>query len=233
MFKNRNREKDMEGLFHSKDSCPYTARQIKPSVYKIKDIIYNKENKIPIASFKNKFGYVFLPRYLNKKLFSLLDTSGFWLFHSSNKSQSICSLHQVILYIHKGYHLLLKGYTCDMSCCEIHHLDHDPSNNNKENLVYVSSQENKLMSDVCRFTYNGYIKSASINPFKKDNSKSRIINLIKKTVAATFSRFGLTAPTETSFNWLMSLPQDLGNKIVYTWQHLPHNTKLFINSIYN
>ena len=223
--------KEKTALYYSKDACPYKASQLKPAIYELKDIFQNEENKTPVNCFKSKHGYMFLTRSLNKKIFSLLDKSGFWLFHCSNKGQQICSLHQLRLYLHKGWQLLLRGYTCDMQCCEIHHLDHDPSNNHPSNLVYVTSQENKLLSDFCRMTYNGSIKNASINPFNYKGT-SRFIGIIKKTIKATYARLGLNAPEETVFAWLMNLPAKLGKEIVYAWQYLPSKTQSFIRSVY-
>lgn len=216
---------------HEKDICNLTAKEIKQVIKELKLFLY--KNNIPKVSFKNKYGYVFYSREMNRKLFSLLDKSGFWDFHCTNRKKNICSLHQIVLYIHKGWKLFLYGYLCDSNETEIHHLDHDPSNNNISNLVYVTSQENKLLSDICRFTYNGYIKSESISPFGKRRDVSAFIQIIQKTVKATFERLGITSPTESAFAWLMSLPQKLGKEIVHCWQHLPLNTQLFVNSIFN
>jgi hypothetical protein len=231
-----NKYKNNIGLNHSKDACHLTPSSIRPSIKLIQNILNDLDNNISLVTFTNDYGYVFLSRGQNKKLFSLLDTSGFWNFHCTNTKRKMCSLHQIVLYVWKGWNLFLKGYTCNFHACEIHHIDHDPSNNNLDNLVYVTSQENKLLSDICRFTYNGTVKSAAINPFGQGNRKSkftRIIKLIKVTFTRTFERLGLKTPPQSSFEWLLNLPQDLSHNIVSFWQSCPPSNKSFLDSVFS
>ena len=104
--------------------------------------------------FSNKDGYTFLPKSHNKKLFKLLKDIGFFKFHRSNIKQCIVGLHQVSLFISKGWKLLKFGASCIKGKLEVHHIDHNTSNNHPDNLEYTTPANNKAIATIVNICCN-------------------------------------------------------------------------------
>jgi hypothetical protein len=127
----------------------------------LKELIQNKQYKY----FKSKEGYKFITKSSNKKLFALLNKVGFFVFHKTNRKKVIVGLHQIVLYIYKGYRSMCLGGSIKKGQMEIHHIDHDPSNNSYTNLEYTTPHNNKAIAtiiNICCNTrasyYNGAVK---------------------------------------------------------------------------
>lgn len=119
-------------------------------VTQVKTIIKNKEYK----SFKSIEGYVFLTRRNNKSLFAKLNRLGFFKFHKTNRRKQIVSLHQITLFIYKGIKSIALGGECLKGKMEIHHIDHNPSNNNIHNLEYTTPINNKAIATIVNLCCN-------------------------------------------------------------------------------
>lgn len=197
--------------------CTFKASDLKPKIKKLQHFLEHGT----LASFSGQHGYKFLARALNRHLFSLLDDCGFWDFHSTNHQKMICSIHQVVLYAYKGYRYFLLGYTCPAGTYEIHHLDHDPSNNDLDNLVYVTPQENQILASITRMSYHSNARSAHIGTFGRRTPKTHFAKLARTTFIKTFNRLGFSVPSTSVADWLMTLPADLGSRLISFWLHLP------------
>lgn len=114
------------------------------------------------ATTINLDGYTFLTRKDNPQLFRYLDRYGFFKFHRSNYKKLIVGYHQVALYLHRGWKLHYYGHRyCVKGQLEIHHLDHNPQNNEVSNLWYVTPTENKALATLTNVAFNkvvGYYK---------------------------------------------------------------------------
>ena len=119
--------------------------QLKANLQTVKELIKNKE----FNYFVTKYGYKILTRHKNKTLFSLLEKVGFFNFHITNRKKVMVGLHQVVLYIYKGYKAYhLKGIA-PKGAIEVHHIDHNPSNNSVTNLEYTTPANNKAIATIC------------------------------------------------------------------------------------
>lgn len=98
---------------------------------------------------KDKYGYQKLTRNQNKELFAKLTTLGFFDYHQTNNGH-ICYMHQIVLYLKSGWSHYKIGGFCHKDKQEVHHIDHDPTNNDESNLCYVSPYENKLLSQLVK-----------------------------------------------------------------------------------
>jgi hypothetical protein len=218
-------------LPHSKSSCTLTAQELKHYIKSITAILSNKQ----YTSFEGTHGYLFLTRKSNQYLFSLLDCSGFFDFHCSNKRRCICSLHQIVLFAKVGFKLFLQGHTCPSGICEIHHLDHNPKNCSVNNLVYVTPQENQLLASITRMSYYSNAKLPYIGAFLSDTQKHKLTHfakLCKLTFERTYSRLGFHTPDISLASWLLSLPSDLGKSLYKYWLHVPSFASSFYTQIY-
>jgi hypothetical protein len=186
-------------------------KDIKPFLKEAKNIL--KSNSLILK--QNKSGYLILTRKDNPYFFTLLDNCGFFQFHCTNFKQQICCLHQVSLYLYTGYNYFLMGCKCPKDKFEVHHLDHNVTNNSPSNLIYVTSQENAIASSVCRLNYNGRIQNSKLGSIK--NPKSRLAAICKLTFEATF-KTKIKAPLA---NWLLTIPSEIGKKIIQYWTHIP------------
>ena len=216
-------------LPHSKSSCHLSARELKFWKQKAQDIVDNSN----AVCFQGSHSYLFLTRHSNKELFSYLDKCGFFDFHCTNTQKQICSYHQVVLFLHKGWKLFLFGYTCPSGTYEIHHLDHDPSNNSPDNLVYVTPQENQILATITRMSYYSNAQTALIGAFNKKSKLSDFAKLLKLTFERTYSRLGFQVPDVSLASWLLSLPAHLGKKLYQYWVKVPSTVGSFYDSIYN
>lgn len=116
----------------------------------LKELIKNKEYNF----FKSEGGYKILIRQENKKLFALLDQIGFFKFNKTNRRKTICGLHQIVIYIYKGYKSFQLGGSINKHQMEVHHIDHDPSNNSHHNLEYTTPQNNKAIATIVNICCN-------------------------------------------------------------------------------
>ena len=142
-------------------------------------------------------GYLFVTRKNNPQLFHYLDRYGFFKFHRSNTFKSIAGVHQVVLYLHRGWklHYYSRRY-CVRGKLECHHLDHVKHNNTPSNLWYVTPTENKVLADITQVClnkaqglYNGMAKfDMDIINFHRDVSMS-FPQLLVKTLIATSNKF--------------------------------------------
>lgn len=131
-------------------------------------ILKNKINQIkPLLKqakgFSNKHGYIFLPKSHNKKLFKLLNDIGFFKFHRTNIKKCIVGYHQVSLFLSKGWQILKFGGTCLKHKLEVHHIDHNPKNNDPLNLEYTTPSNNKAIAtiiDICTSSHASYFNAS-------------------------------------------------------------------------
>lgn len=215
-------------LPHSRYACHIPAKELKQHKRLAQTIIKNNQH----VCFVGNNGYLFLTRNSNKQLFRELDQCGFFDFHCTNNNRQICSLHQVVLYLHKGWKLFLQGYTCPRGTYELHHYDHQPANCDPSNLVYVTPQENQILASITRMSYYGNAQTPLIGAFTK-GSKTGFAKLVKLTFERTYKRLGFDLPDISLASWLLSLPSELGKKLYKYWVQVPTNVAQFYNEIYN
>jgi hypothetical protein len=215
-------------LPHSKSSCHLTARELK--LWKRKAQAHMHTGKV--YCFEGNHGYQFLTRKTNKQLFNYLDRCGFFEFHCTNTQRQICSLHQIVLYLHKGWELFLFGYTCPCGTYEIHHLDHDPRNCEPENLVYVTPQENQILASITKMSYHSNAQIPLIGAFNAKNKLTNFANILKLTFERTYSKLGFQVPDVSLASWLFSLPANLGKQLYKYWVKVPATVADFYNTIY-
>lgn len=145
--------------------------------------------------FSNKNKYKFLTSNQNKALFKLLNQSGFFKLHYSNKKKQIVSFHQVVLFINKGWKKLAFDIQILKGQVEVHHLDHDPSNNCINNLAYTTPINNKIIADITSICCNTSAKYHNAE-VKFDLDKVNLFGagnfceLLIKSIKATSKNFG-------------------------------------------
>lgn len=107
--------------------------------------------------------YIYVTRQLNPSLFKALDKVGFFKFHITNVKKQIAAVHQIVLFCFKGWKKLQFGLYCRAGQTEVHHLDHNPQNNDPSNLWYVTPTQNKVISDITTACCN-----VTIQPYKAE-----------------------------------------------------------------
>lgn len=149
----------------------------------IKDVIKEIKLLLPnVVYTSDKYGYQKLIKGNNKELFKLLSKIGFFDFHSTNNG-FICYMHQINLYLHKGWKMYRKGLMCNKGELEVHHKDHNPSNCEVGNLVYVTPYENKLLS---RIVKSGFYLGKVINK-TLSTCKEKFKEIVKTTRELTLA----------------------------------------------
>lgn len=129
----------------------------------------------------------------HKTLKALLEQYKFFQFHITNKGH-IVSEHQIVAFFYWGYKALLNGFTCIKGELDIHHIDSNPSNNDPDNLIYLSSQDHLAVSMFA----NSKILSVDINnshtPFNRQgrpisNIYTFLTNVIRDTMRQSIAKF--------------------------------------------
>lgn len=126
-------------------------QKIKPLKLKIEKL---KTLLTTARFFSDKNHYKYLTRNHNPGLFKLLDKTGFFNFHKSNKRKQIVSFHQIVLFANKGYKYLFFGGQAIKGKTEIHHIDSNTQNNQPSNLAYTSPIINKAISTITSIVFN-------------------------------------------------------------------------------
>jgi hypothetical protein len=145
-------------------------------------------------TFSDKLGYVKLLQKDNIQLFVTLSRLSMFEFHLTNGGSS-CYLHQIILYLSVGWKLYRRGKFAEAGSIEVHHLDHDPSNNSPDNLWYVSPLENKLLAHNLAGAFN-LSRTNGRDPFRAVRNSARFVKLRILTAWKTLARLGMK-----SFVW--------------------------------
>lgn len=104
--------------------------------------------------FRSQGGYKILTRNKNKEIFCLLDKLGFFKFNKTNRRKSICGAHQIICYLYKGIKSFQLGGSINKHQTEVHHIDHNPSNNCHHNLEYTTPYNNKAIATIVNICCN-------------------------------------------------------------------------------
>lgn len=127
-------------------------------------------------------GRIRYTKFKHKELFKLLALIGFFDYHQTNNGFIILN-SQVIFYIHKGWRDYREGGFMLKDESEIHHLDHNSSNDNPNNLVKVTPYENKMLATCVK---GGFYLGKVIK--EKISDITKFIKLITQTQVATISR---------------------------------------------
>jgi hypothetical protein len=172
-----------------------------------------------LKAYSNSFelnGYIYLHRSDNPQLFRYLDRFGFFKFHRSNKSKQLVAYHQVVLYLHVGWKRFYYGQQyCCKGMLEIHHLNHCTTDNDKDNLWYVTPTENKALATITEVCFNkttGLYKGMAkfdldvINLFR--DSARPFCKLLYDTLDATSKNF----PSWCGWNFFSTLMDNLPYK---------------------
>lgn len=162
--------------------------EIKAEIAVAKSLLTNAK------TYTDKLGYIKLYRKDNPELFTSLTKLSMFQFHSTNSGQS-CYMHQIVKYFHKGWKMFKSGKFCESGKLEVHHLDSNPSNNDKHNLEYVTPLENKLLCHNLAGSFN-LSRVNGRDKFMTVRNSVRFIKLRIRTAWATLSRLGFE-----SFIW--------------------------------
>jgi hypothetical protein len=175
-------------------------------------------------TWENSNGYICLNRSQNKELFAVLEFLGFFEFHYTNKRKQIVGMHQIVLYLQRGFNKIRyhRKDVLEGPLEEIHHLDSDPKNNIWQNLVYVTAQQNSLCADAVHKPYHGLrsLNSANIKSWSEyGGGAADTAKLIKKTIVCTLQGLGFALEQLPSVaNILMRLPAEIGREIIKNWR---------------
>jgi hypothetical protein len=136
-----------------------------------------------------KSGRLFAKRADNKYVFELLDLSGFFDFHTTNKGEIVGLSQIVAFYACGGYKALANGFTAKEGFVEVHHINGVTDDNRPENLVYLSKQDHILVSSSTNTPLVGKPKSEEPTPFNKQgepvsNPIHFLANILQQTLAA-------------------------------------------------
>lgn len=180
-------------------------------------------------SFVNENGYLYATRKDYPELFAWLDTFKYFDFQRTNKSKQIVGVHQASCYLHRGVwawryhsHKIEEAYANGTIRNEVHHLDSDVTNNSKENLVYVTPQQNSLCADAVGKPYHGLraLNSACVKRWNVCNSGlSDTAKLIHLTMIRTMQAMGFTLEQMPAVaNILLQLPINVGKEVIKQWR---------------
>ena len=142
-------------------------------------------------------GYMIVRRSKNPELFKALAKYHFFDFHCTNRRRQLVGVHQIVLYIYRGWARYYYAQTyCVKGHLEVHHLDHNKLNNDPKNLWYVTPTENKVLADITQVCLNksqslyyGMAKfDLDIIYFQRDTNMN-FPDLLIQTLVATSQNF--------------------------------------------
>lgn len=180
-------------------------QRIKPLKVKIEKI---KTLLKSARFFSNKNNYKFLTKDKNPKLFKLLNETGFFKLHYSNRRKQIVGFHQVVLFCHRGYKALFFNSKILKGELEVHHLDHNVLNNEPSNLTYTTPENNKaiaVITSICCNTSEQYHNPSvkfDLDKVKLFSTGEDFCSLLIRSIKATSINFGKDLFKEL----LMALP---------------------------
>ena len=127
-------------------------------------------------------------------------------------------LHQIVAFLSSGWKWLENGETAPKGEIEVHHLDHDPTNNEPDNLILLSNQDHKIVSEACSTEYLGKVLHPEPTPLNRrgrpiKNPKNFLANVIVWTMkysARKFNRFF----NVNHLDCLLALSSDIYSNIV-------------------
>jgi hypothetical protein len=142
-------------------------------------------------------GYLVVRRSKNPELFKILAKYHFFDFHCTNRYRQLVGVHQIALYIDKGWaRYYYTGRCCVKGQLEVHHLDHNKLNNDPKNLWYVTPTENKVLADITRVClnksqslYSGMAKFDLDNIYFQRDVSLNFPDLLIQTLIATSQNF--------------------------------------------
>jgi hypothetical protein len=128
----------------------------------------------------------------NKELKTWLTNAGFFDFNIKNNGYLVY-YHQIVAYFNcGGIHAFKRGFQCDSSEVEIHHLNGNTLNNDPNNLVYIPrllhTEISTIQRRLCKYikTFRGSFKGCGVIQKLKDipfwNKQGRLITNIKHFV---------------------------------------------------
>lgn len=130
-----------------------------------------------------------LSRKQNSHLFKLLSIIGFFDYHISNNGYT-CYLYQINHFINGGKNLDKSGWQdyragnfMQKDEWELHHLDHDCTNDSPSNLIKTTPYENKLLATCVK---GGFYLGKVIK--EKISDMTKFANLVTQTQIATLQR---------------------------------------------
>lgn len=180
-------------------------------------------------SFVNKNGYLYITRKDYPELFAALDTLKYFDFQRTNKTKQIVGIHQASCYLYRGVwawryysYKIDEAYANGTIRSEVHHLDSDVTNNCKDNLVYVTPQQNSLCADSVSKQYHGLraLNSACVKKWNVCNSGlADTAKLIRLTMIRTLEAMSFTIEQmPTVANILLQLPYNVGKEVIKQWR---------------
>lgn len=140
----------------------------------------------------NQQGRVFLRSSNNKWIFHQLRLLGCFEFYATNNGH-IVGLSQIVAFLSYGWKAYKNGFTASKDEIEVHHIDGDVTNNDSDNLVYLSREDHQVVSDISYTPFYGKVNYIGCTPFNKhgratSNPTHFLVNIIQETVSAVSSR---------------------------------------------
>lgn len=151
---------------------------------------------LSLAKVKMVSGWHQVLKKDNKELFASLDNLGFFDFHTTNGGSS-AYIHQISLYLHKGYMDYLEGTQLYRGVTDVHHIDSDRGNNQHGNLRYTPSFLNSSMVSIEERIKKGTFIAGSYKMCKvmvdKINGSGfglkKAMEIVTDTITATLGKF--------------------------------------------
>jgi len=171
------------------------------------------------SSEKNN-GYIFYRKECNKILFKRLKEKGFFDFHVTNKSQTIVSEHQIVLFFDYGYKALNNGFVAKQGELEIHHINGITDDNRAANLVYLSSSDHHFVSAVSDTPFLTFEFTQMSTPFNRQgrsiyNNQHFIKNVLSVTLNSMKYKIKINFDNISSFvekylpSWIKKFSKNL------------------------
>lgn len=162
----------------------------------------------------------------NKWIFKQLHLLGCFDFYSTNNG-NIIGLSQVIAFLSYGWKAFRNGFTAPKHTIEVHHINGDVTNNNPDNLIYLSKEDHQVVSDLSYTPFYGKVNWVGHTPFNRQgktntNKTHFLINVIQETIEAVTSRRSNTKLSIPFYEVLLNLPQSLWKssnniRVIPTW----------------
>lgn len=158
-------------------------------------------------------GYVRLYKSNHPQLFINLTRLGFFDFNTSNDGSWVVGAHAVVAFMSYGWKALSKGITISKDTHQVHHLNNNPRDNNPNNLVYLTLQSHKIVSNVSKTNFVGSLSDDDMASLEF-NRQGRLIssyqhwltNAIADTLTAIKEGFVQPIDTITKLIYKVILP---------------------------
>ena len=193
-----------------------------------KALFYIKNGLLKVSKCKIN-GYQVVKKENNRALWKLLEPTGLFEFHETNKTKTVFGWHEVVAYLNFGYKAYINGFRARKGEIEVHHLDSNKQNNHPDNLIYVTPYINHLAAQAVREGYQGEYVEKNVVCFNKQGKLVKDVNHYFKWIIALTVKLTLE---NDGFSTIKRITISIRNGLMYIYVSTSAWFKLLFSSFF-